>query len=109
MGKVIGKGGCGVVVVKPNSENIIKTKFVSRFTENVECEVEGVVLALSEALMYYQESGVRNNICYIFTDCESAIDIFVNQQDLLKWSSALHRSWEVKKQLDVLGIEILLA
>ena len=79
------------------------------FTENVECEVEGVVLALSEALKYYRRTEISNSICYIFTDCESAIDIFVNQRDLQKWSSSLRRSWEIRKQLGELGIDILLA
>ena len=109
MGNTIGQGGCGVVVVPPDLTEITTSKFVSRFTENVECEVEGVVLALSEALNYCKGSDIRDNICYIFTDCESAIDIFCNQHDLQKWSSALRRSWKLRKQLEELSIVIYLA
>ncbi len=109
MGNTVGNGGCGVVVVPPDLNKITSSKFVSKFTENVECEVEGVVLALSEALNYCKGSDIKDNICYIFTDCESAIDIFCNQNDLQKWSSALRRSWEIRKQLEELGIVIYLA
>ena len=66
------------------------------------------VWALTEALKYYQKSGIVND-CYIFSDCESAIDIFVNQNDIQKWSSALRRSWLVKSHLDRLNIKVKLA
>ena len=106
MEKSIGKGGCGAVVVPPEGEVRVSSKFVSNFTENVECEVEGLVLALSEAVKYYQESGQQNDCCYIFTDCKSAIDILVFQKDVVRWSSALRRSWSLKKQLDELNIAV---
>ena len=98
------------MVVSPNgAEPRITSKFVSNFTENVECEVEGLILAMSEALRYYQESGIKNDCCYIFTDCESAIDVFINQKDVAKWSFALRRSWSILKQLEELDISIKFA
>ena len=110
MGESFGHGGCGVVVVPPDQNEVkVTSKFVSRFTENVECEVEGVALALAEALRFYQESGTRNDCCYIFSDCESAIDIFVNQSDVQKWSSALRRSWLLKSNLSKLNVTVKLA
>ena len=104
MEKSIGKGGCGAVVVPPEGEVQACSKFVSNFTENVECEVEGLVLALAEAVKYYNEKGKQNDCCYIFTDCESAIDILVYQNDVVRWSAALQRAWSLKKQLDELDI-----
>ena len=100
MGRSIGLGGCGAVLVPPDGAEVrVTSKFVSQLTENVECEVEGVILALSEALTYYEETGKQNDNCYIFTDCESAIDILVKQNDVVKWSSALRRSWSLKKTI----------
>ena len=63
MGKSIGKGGCGAVVVPPDGEVQSFSKFVSNFTENVECEVEGLVLALTEAVKYFQVIGKQNDCC----------------------------------------------
>ena len=110
MGTSIGHGGCGVVVVPPNQTDVKTTsKFVSKFTENVECEIEGIVLALNEAVSFYHQSEIRNDNCYIFTDCESAIDVFVNQNDVVKWSDALLRAWKLKKDLDQLEVNVVLA
>ena len=110
MGSSIGCGGCGVVLVPPKGEELkITSKFVSNFTENVECEVEGLILAMMEALSYYQRSGKKNDCCYIFTDCESAIDVFVNQKDVVKSSFALRRSWSLLRQLEELDISVKIA
>ena len=110
MGQSIGHGGCGVVLVPPGEAGVrVTSMFVSRYTENVECEVEGIILALEQALKYYLESGKRSDRCYVFTDCESAIDIFVNQNNVLKWSEALRRSWSLKRQLDELDVSVSLA
>ena len=110
MGTSIGCGGCGIVIVPPNGAELkIVSKLVSNFTENVECEVEGLVLALSEVLKYYQDSGTKNDCCYIFTDCESAIDVFVNQKDVVKWSSPLRRSWSLLQKLEERDISVKLA
>ena len=110
MGKSFGHGGCGVVVVPPDQGDVkVSSKFVGKMTENVECEVEGIVLALVEALRFYKESGIKNDCCYIFSDCESAIDIFVNQNDVQKWSCPLRRSWLLEKQLSELGVSVKLS
>ena len=110
MGTSIGCGGCGVVLVPPNGAELrIKSKFVSNLTENVECEVEGVILAMSEALEYYKKTETKSDCCYVFTDCESAIDVFVNQKDVVKWSFALRRAWSFLKKLEELDISVKLA
>ena len=110
MGKSFGPGGCGVVLVPPYQEDVkVSSKYVGAFTENVECEVEGVVLALTEALNYYREAGIESDSCYVFSDCESAIDILVNQNDIQKWSCALRRAWLLKKHLDELNVTVKLA
>ena len=110
MGQSFGHGGCGVVIVPPEQGEVkVFSKFVGKLTENVECEVEGIVLALVEALRFYKESGIVNDCLYIFSDCESAIDIFVNQNDVQKWSCPLRRSWLLNKQLNELGVSVKLS
>ena len=44
-----------------------------------------------------------------FLQTESAIDVLVNQKDVLKWSFALRRSWSLMKQLEELDISVKFA
>ena len=86
MGKSVGPGGCGAVLVYLTSLMIDSRWYIySYYAENGDCEVKDIVLAFTKALVSHQVSGIVNDCCYIFTHSESAIDIFSNQNDINRW------------------------
>ena len=62
------------------SVEIRKSRKVGRKVDNVKCEIEGVVSAL-QLLVERCRADRGSGQCYILTDCQSAVDVVVNQKD----------------------------
>ena len=74
----MGNGGYGVVIHRKDEEPQVISGFVGRMTDNVTCEVEGIVQALNLIVDRSQtDRGI--DAAYVFTDCQSAIDILSKQ------------------------------
>ena len=72
--------------------------------DNVRCEIEGVVEALemlAERCCVDRGSG----LCYVLTDCQSAVDTVVNQNDYHKKIDIFKRIWFAIRTMRNLGIE----
>ena len=74
----MGKGGYGVVIHGKDEEPQVSSGFVGRMTDNVTCEVQAIVEALNLIVVRTQTDRCFN-AAYVFTDCQSAIDIFTKQ------------------------------
>ena len=105
-----GEGGCGVVLTKKDEAEIEirEARKVGRMVDNVRCEVEGVVLAL-ELLVQRCNVDVGSGVSYILTDCQSAIDIVVNQKDYPNNGPTLEKIWSAIEELRSLGVGVKIA
>ena len=74
----VGKGGYGVVFHRKDEEPQVASGYVGRMTDNVSCEVHGIVEAL-KLIVERSHTDTSISAAYVFTDCQSAIDILVNQ------------------------------
>ena len=105
-----GDGGCGVVLTKKDETEVEvrEARKVGRKVDNVRCEVEGVVIAL-ELLVQRCRIDVGSGVSYILTDCQSAIDIVVKQNDYSKNGPTLEKIWSAIRELRSLGVDVKIA
>ena len=85
-----------------------ESRKVGRKVDNVACEVEGVVCAL-EMLVEQSRHDLGSGLCYILTDCQSAVDIVVNQKDSHRKIEVFRKVWSSLKVLKELGTEVRIA
>ena len=102
-----GEGGCGVVMYKSGDEGNVRTGAfkVGKVTENVQCEVEGVVRAL-QSVVEVSEADREISQCYILTDCKSAVDIVCKQNNIGKYWEEFQRMWQYMNRLDSMEVRI---
>ena len=105
-----GRGGCGVVMYKKGEEEniIVESHNVGTVTENVQCEVVGIVKALELAVEKFesQPSSIKN--CYILTDCKSAVDIVCKQNNVSKYWNEFLRMWEMMDKLQEGDVKLVI-
>ena len=94
----VGKGGYGVVFHRKDEEPQVVSGYVGRMTDNVSCEVRGIVEAL-KLIVERSHTDTSISAAYVFTDCQSAIDILVNQN---KAHEKLEIFRDVWKNLNIL-------
>ena len=101
-----GEGGCGIVLTKKGDPevDIRDSRKVGRKVDNVKCEVEGVVVAL-EMLAERCNLDVGSGLTYVLTDCQAAVDTFVNQKDHHKKICTFKRMWTAVRTLRNLGVK----
>ena len=102
-----GEGGCGMILVKKgeNSQDTKESKKVGRKVDNVRCEIEGVVAAL-DMLVKKCRTDEGSKICYILTDCKSAVDVLVGQNDAHKRVTVFRKVWMLLRLLKDMGQKI---
>ena len=80
-----GSGACAILLLPLESsenETFKDAVPVGTYVENVECEFQGIILALQNALKYFGNVSIRRKhteMIYVLCDCESAIDIVLNR------------------------------
>jgi len=97
----VGFGACSAVLVDPadNNRKIKGSQAVGNITDNVECETQGIALALELLEKYMDERVLRAKKCFIFCDCKAAIEIACNQRNKTKHLEALKKIWGNTKKL----------
>ena len=105
-----GHGGCGVVMYKKGDEDNIKVEphKVGTVTENVQCEVVGVVRALELAVERIESQTYSIKHCYVLTDCKSAVDIVCRQNNASKYWNEFVRMWEMMDKLRERAVKLYL-
>ena len=96
--QTLGYGACSSILIPVgNSENVrASNKHVGILTNNVECEVAGIELALEQINEYAEEvfQERMNAEAFIFCDCLSAIDIVCNQTDVTTRLKKIRNMWK---------------
>jgi len=106
-------GACSAVVVTPYSSGTSYewSQPVGRLVENVECKVEGIVLAMELAIHVVRNEKQQQlgSDVFICCDCTAAIDIVVRRSDPHKRPKLIRRILELEKVLHDygLGVKIL--
>ena len=77
LSKSLGYGACSSIVflLEETETMITSTNEVGMITNNVECEVEGIALALREFSKLMLNSRCKKKKALILSDCRAAIDI----------------------------------
>ena len=103
-----GEGGCGVVMYSKKHGKIEKvSKKVGRMVDNVKCEIEGILTALEMSENIHEKDNSTTKMI-ILSDCKSAIDILVGQNELRKNWEDLNRLWKAVRKTRELGMECCL-
>ena len=66
--------------------------------DNVKCEIEGIVCAL-EQIVDIIKNDASSKDCYILTDCQSALDVVVNQKDAHLRIDTFRKIWKHVKTI----------
>ena len=100
-----GRGGYGVVIYSKEKGVISETcGSVGEMTDNVACEVEGILSALHLVSgMSLEDSSVKK--FYVLTDCRSALDVVVNQSDIRRNLKELRRLWRMAGEMKSRAVE----
>ena len=97
MPQTLGYGACASILipVEIGRDVIPNNKHVGLITNNVECEVAGIELALNQIVQYIKDISINcyNKEIFIFCDCTSAIDIVCNQSDISSRVTELRNIW----------------
>ena len=106
----LGFGACASVLIPPSKTHIIESKYVGTLTNNVECEVAGIMLALEQTVHWIQKNRNLNRSfdVYVLCDCTSAIDIVINQSDIKTRLEILRNIWKSLNSLKNIGIQVFL-
>ena len=101
----IGRGGYGVVIHRKNEIPQVVSGSVGRMTDNVSCEVQAIIVALKLAV---ERCVSDRSIGYvhIFTDCQSAIDIFTKQKNSFQNLEEFRGVWECLRSLKERGVPL---
>ena len=80
LSRSLGYGACSSVVVPVDDfqDVSVSTKEVGQVTNNVECEVAGLALALQNIVKQFhgQETSESRRKAFTLSDCQAAIDIY---------------------------------
>ena len=101
----VGKGGYGVVIHRKDEEPFVCSGFVGRMTDNVTCEVQGIVEAL-KMIADRSRSDRSINAAYVLTDCQSAIDILTKQNKAHEKLEFLRVAWKCASVLKNSNIDL---
>ena len=104
---VFGEGGCGVVLTQKGNASLEKklSKKVGRRVDNVTCEIEGVLSAL-EMLVEQVRDDKGSGSCFFLTDCQSAVDVVVNQKECHQRIEVFRKVWSALRSIRELGAEV---
>ena len=103
----VGNGGYGVVLHKKNEDPLIISGSVGRMTDNVNCELRGIIEALKLMVVKCSSDNSINKI-FVFTDCRSAMDILAKQNNAHKRLTELKEVWSSLERLKALNIDLRL-
>ena len=103
----VGNGGYGVVLHKKNEDPLIISGSVGRMTDNVNCELRGIIEALKLMVVKCSSDKSITKI-FVFTDCRSAIDILAKQNNAHKRLRELKEVWYSLERLKALNIDLKL-
>ena len=78
-------------------------------TNNVECEVEGIALALRELSKLMLNSRCKKKEAFILSDCQAAIDIVCLQNNKSYRTNTLRGIWRSIKELEDAGVSTKVA
>ena len=113
LSKSLGYGACSSVMVHFNDcKNIkVSTGEVGVVTNNVECEVEGIALALKETSMFFKNvmTSKEHRKAYVLSDCKAAIDIVCLQNNISYRTDTLRQIWSSLKDLECRNVTTKIA
>ena len=96
-----------MVIHRKCEEPCVLSGYVGRMTDNVTCEVIGIKEALRLIVERVREDG-NINAAYVFTDCQSAIDIFTKQSNAYRNLEDFRLIWRCLKILRGLNVDLKL-
>ena len=79
--ETVGFGACAAVITEDNTVIAKEAREVGNITENVECELEGIVLALELLVKLIEDRQLSPTNLYVLTDCKAAIQIARSQNN----------------------------
>ena len=103
----VGKGGYGVIFHRKDEEPQVRSGFVGRMTDNVTCEVQGIVEALN-LIVGRSETDRGVDAAYVFTDCQSAVDILIKQGKAYEKLDVFRGVWKNLRILKERNIDLKL-
>ena len=111
LSKSLGYGACSSIMflLEETETMITSTKEVGMITNNVECEVEGIALALRELSKLMLNSRCKKKEAFILSDCQAAIDIVCLQNNKSYRTNTLRGIWRSIKELEDAGVSTKVA
>ena len=97
-----GAGAAVLIPLEADKNVIVTVENVGTATDNVECEVTGVMIALNTVEKYTVGSnyGVTDLEAFILTDCVAAIDVVCDQTQPEKRSDTFKEIWRCLEILE---------
>ena len=98
----LGFGACAAVLIPLEEETaVVTSKCVGTMTDNVECEVAGIKIALSAISEYVTNPTYSKQNChaYILTDYIAVIDIVCNQNSPGERAESFKGIWKDLQRL----------